>query len=959
MRRIVLPMVLILALATPGWGATTNFYINSAATYGGDGTTTALTGAHAAWKYTYAINWTAVASAVAAATHSGDYVGLNFARGGTWSYYLAVRASGNNGHPIKIRPYDTGDPPTFDPLVQVPANGWTDDGGGVWHKSIEPDGANAVKFGTLWGYKRTSTASIAYPRDWYYSNSKLYVYCPAGYSGGPDAYYGSGGIYVHQSGGMANIDINNQSYIDIQGFRLLNNLGVYVRGTSDHIGIYANYIEGNVPSQTYVGISADNASSTDIKIYNNDTMRCYTGIHTDGNTTADIRNCRVYFNRTWGLLLGSANATYSYNHLFCNGLDTNAEKSVDGGTAGSGNLSGADNLYQSQIDPRITTATVYPPYVGIRVDDPDVTTNYIEKMTDFIAAVNAAGMKLTHGIVSYQASQIGSLPYLKTWAADGQSIASHSWSHTSLGATQGFTLKYNNSATTATVTISGSSLKTTINGVDDLILNLTTAPYNILTTLVDYFNNSTGGKYTAALIDGNAGRSGMHTVSLADQTHDIKSTSTVTIDATRLANDETLTSKQWLDANITANPNGVAGYQCLSMFYPGNLKPSSDTPAITAGYLQTMGGQTVVQSQVLSYGVPVYSIPNVYPSGGEVITQAQIEGFVRSFVYRSRIYGIPYTLEFHPDTDALSDFTAVVNALAAEQGYGKTLDQMGAYLRGLSVVRNTTSYSGPETGSFDPRPTGASPTNNAGVDVGLVEDILGNPIIGIPDIGAYEFQGPNTSPVVTITSPANGSTFSYGSVINFSGTATDAQGGDLSSTMAWSSNIDGNLGTGSGFPRVLSPGTHTITASATDPGGLTGSATVTLTVTGNTAPVVTINGPANGATVPAGTAIIFIGTAIDAESGNLTSSLTWTSSLDGNHGHRGQLLQDPQRRHPYHHRLGHRPRGLDRERLRHHHGHRQHSAGGHHRQPGQRRHGLPPEPPSILAARPLTRKAGT
>ena len=31
------------------------------------------------------------------------------------------------------------------------------------------------------------------------------------------------------------------------------------------------------------------------------------------------------------------------------------------------------------------------------------------------------------------------------------------------------------------------------------------------------------------------------------------------------------------------------------------------------------------------------------------------------------------------------------------------------------------------------------PAINTGVDVGLTEDILGNPIVGLPDIGAYEF----------------------------------------------------------------------------------------------------------------------------------------------------------------------------------------------------------------------------
>ena len=297
-------------------------------------------------------------------------------------------------------------------------------------------------------------------------------------------------------------------------------------------------------------------------------------------------------------------------------------------------------------------------------------------------------------------------------------------------------------------------------------------------------------------------------------------------------------------------------------------------------------------NQVLSYGVPTYEIPNVYPYpvswGG--LSQTQKDAFVRSFVVRSKVWGVPYTLQTHPDSESLVDFSGIVSALAKTQGFAKTLTQMGTYLRGLDRQRTTTSYSGPATGILDMTPTSSSPTINAGVAVGLTTDILGNPITGIPDIGAYKYQGvTNTPPVVTITSPTNGSTFSYNSVINFSGTATDTQSGDLSSIIAWSSNIDGNLGIGSSLSRVLSPGTHTITASVTDLGGLIGTATITLTVNNNTPPVVTINSPANGSTFPAGTAILFMGTATDTESGNLTASLTWTSSIDGSIGSGGSF----------------------------------------------------------------------
>lgn len=88
----------------------------------------------------------------------------------------------------------------------------------------------------------------------------------------------------------------------------------------------------------------------------------------------------------------------------------------------------------------------------------------------------------------------------------------------------------------------------------------------------------------------------------------------------------------------------------------------------------------------------------------------------------------------------------------------------------------------------------------------------------------------NTAPTVTITSPANNSTFTEGNTINFSGSASDNESGDLTSSLSWTSSIDGIIGSGGSFSRNLGVGTHTITASVTDPGGLTGSASISVTV---------------------------------------------------------------------------------------------------------------------------------
>jgi len=142
---------------------------------------------------------------------------------------------------------------------------------------------------------------------------------------------------------------------------------------------------------------------------------------------------------------------------------------------------------------------------------------------------------------------------------------------------------------------------------------------------------------------------------------------------------------------------------------------------------------------------------------------------------------------------------------------------------------------------------------------------------------------PNTAPVVTITAPADGTSVSDGTSITFTGTANDAEDGDISAGISWSSSLDGALGTGASTSATLSVGTHTIAASATDSGSLSGSDAITVTVTGipNTAPVVTITAPADGTSVSDGTSITFTGTANDAEDGDISTGISWSSSLDG------------------------------------------------------------------------------
>ena len=93
-------------------------------------------------------------------------------------------------------------------------------------------------------------------------------------------------------------------------------------------------------------------------------------------------------------------------------------------------------------------------------------------------------------------------------------------------------------------------------------------------------------------------------------------------------------------------------------------------------------------------------------------------------------------------------------------------------------------------------------------------------------------------PVASIVVPTSGSTFSEGTPVTFQGTGEDLQDGSLSgSGLAWTSSLDGQIGTGSSFAHsALAVGAHTITLTATDSDGVSGSATISVTVTSSTPP---------------------------------------------------------------------------------------------------------------------------
>ncbi|MHC5019253.1 MAG: S8 family peptidase [Planctomycetota bacterium] len=158
-----------------------------------------------------------------------------------------------------------------------------------------------------------------------------------------------------------------------------------------------------------------------------------------------------------------------------------------------------------------------------------------------------------------------------------------------------------------------------------------------------------------------------------------------------------------------------------------------------------------------------------------------------------------------------------------------------------------------------------------------------DPHFGFGLVNAVGATSLNQAPSVIINSPSNGAAVPNGTQVTFQGGASDVEDGDLSASISWSSDHDGALGTGASVVATLSSDRiHTITASVTDSATTTSTAVITVVVGNvNLPPVVTITAPGSGSSFVQGTPVGFTGTATDAEDGDLTGVIVWSSTLDG------------------------------------------------------------------------------
>lgn len=355
---------------------------------------------------------------------------------------------------------------------------------------------------------------------------------------------------------------------------------------------------------------------------------------------------------------------------------------------------------------------------------------------------------------------------------DGHEIALHSRHHTNMGVVGPMSITYTGAASNIAfvVSSSGTSLSLTGSGDTQGPIDLTAAANDTvgeLCTTIEAWTN-----YTCALtgtVD-NPTKSDMPSITLKDASTSLPQNSA----AIPPYDDNTGPSNRFLTEEVTNNINQLeaamhenvltAGYEAKSFAYPYSAKTTAinDWIRTNTDLVSIRGvGTDSTTSKTSLTNINVYTLGNVYTTdnmrgtGYDALNTAQKEARIRQAA-RSMImyagYGMVTGFVGHNESQDLSvqEWEWMIDELAIYDGIANV--QVKSQAEIVSDITTSGSWSNGGSGlwtrtfsgSADFRLKPQSTMINAGTTAaGRTTDIIGNSLVGTPDMGAYEFQAPS------------------------------------------------------------------------------------------------------------------------------------------------------------------------------------------------------------------------
>jgi hypothetical protein len=648
-----------------------------------------------------------------------------FKRDAVWNEWLTPPSSGTAGNLIKFDAYGNGRPPEFSGQYSTTSSQWSNSSGSVWRITLAATQAiaqlNFVQFGTIWGNSQSSQAALAHNRDWFYDsvNQILYAYSSAG---NPVTAFGSVTPIILSAQSL--INLNGVSYLEIQHIRLdwYDGYGVQVQGASDHIWLANMSADSQVPNATVpIGFYIHPSGTPgDIHLYNTDAHRNYVGYRFDGTPTAiELKNCRAYANRTYGLMDNTAAVTYSNCHFYANNLATGISTDI---TGSPGPINGGNNV-AADTPPNVRGFGPYPARITLTYDDPgliDGSHQYIQALLPIFQAKN---FPLSIAVVTgYPLSQ-QLVTTFQSWINAGWDVNTHSVSHQYFVFPNAFTLRYTGTAASS-VTLSISNKQFAITAPGDANAQVTWDLSSSGTDIVPSGLDTLGGLiFTlnqrgvfSVTADPNM-KSAVKSEDLADlASQDIKNAPfLLQMDKTRLMTDEINWAMAWMSANLTGLPANRV------YVYPGSYEDTStEAIAVAAGYAGSRGSGTMQPSPnaatVIASGINIQNIlsQGIAPNF-QNLTDAQLTNKLQALVFKSAVWGVPFGIFWHVNELSAHQVGIMLDSLKSSGATLMTNTQLVNYLLTTQPDVGTTYYADSSTGSaMDVRPTALSPVVNTG-----------------------------------------------------------------------------------------------------------------------------------------------------------------------------------------------------------------------------------------------------
>ena len=648
-----------------------------------------------------------------------------FKRDAVWNEWLTPPSSGAAGNLIKFDAYGNGRPPEFTGQYATTVAQWSNISGSVWQITLTATQAISqlkfVQFGSIWGNSQSTQAALAHNRDWFYDgvNQILYVYSS---TGNPVTAFGSVTPIILSAQSL--INLNNVTYVEIQHLRLdwYDGYGVQVQGASDHIWLANMTADSQVPNATVpIGFYVHPGGTPgDIHLYNTDAHRNYVGYRFDGAPTAiELKNCRAYANRTYGLMDNTAAVTYSYCHFYANNLATGISTDI---TGTPGPINGGNNI-AADTPPNVRGFMPYPARITLTYDDPGLIDGSHQYIQALLPMIQAKGVPLSIAVVTgYPLSQ-QLVSTFQSWINAGWDVNTHSVSHQYFVFPNAFTLQYTGTtATSVTLSIANKQLVITAPGDPNAQVNwnLSSSGTDIVPSGLDtlggvIFTLNQRGVFSVAA-DPNM-KSAVKSEDLADVTsQDIKTAPFVLqMDKTRLTTDELNWATAWMSANLTGLPANRV------YVYPGSYEDTStETIAAAAGYAGSRGSGTMQPSPnaatVMATGIDVQNIlsQGIAPNF-QNLTDAQLTNKLQALIFKSAVWGVPFGIFWHVNELSAHQVGIMLDALKTSGATLMTNTQLVNYLLTTQPDAGTTYYADSSTGpAVDVRPTALSPTVDTG-----------------------------------------------------------------------------------------------------------------------------------------------------------------------------------------------------------------------------------------------------